>query len=672
MSVDPNYTDIITAATPNGAKTLGSTISDRFIAINTLDAGTQARLADGEVIFTWGGKVHQIDAYAEYVYDDGIGAVDKIGILQISDYGDDVNWPATADGLAVSLTNSRGITLKGGLQAGEEAQITVNISTCRATGHDMLDIGVGGFNTANYPERIFGAPFGTSAVSTSDAFDENGTRSAAQAQERNKGRVFSVTTDQDGFFRVGRFFTVDQGTGSVTFNAALVLTNIDGIGFKRGVRVNEFSNDDTFSDAKGDAVPTQTAVEGYINQRLGFDRSGAVTSTTIGPGVMSLGGPGFSQTAMNGDMNLGGFKIQNLASPTTGSDAANKTYVDEKTDELNDIGDVTITPSVGLSANVLGFTGTGSNSENMVVSGDIFFTYTGANSLTASITSGVIVNADVNANAAIAQSKLALLDATAAATAGAAVKGIASFDSANFETSNGWVGIKDGGVSNAELVNSSITVGSTQISLGSSSTSLAGITGIAFTSGGITGTASWSATGSISNVSTINHTGNITGPANVGANNNISIGASGNRYNTVWATTFNGTATEALYADLAENYLGDASYEPGTVLIFGGDNEVTCCSSKGDRRVAGVVTTNPAHLMNSHLKGEHVVGVALQGRVPCKVIGRVAKGDILVSSAVPGYAIVDNDPKVGTIVGKAVGIKNDMDRGIVEVVVGRF
>jgi hypothetical protein len=107
------------------------------------------------------------------------------------------------------------------------------------------------------------------------------------------------------------------------------------------------------------------------------------------------------------------------------------------------------------------------------------------------------------------------------------------------------------------------------------------------------------------------------------------------------------------------------------VLVFGGEAEVTICNSKGDRRVAGVVTTNPAHLMNSHLKGDHVVGVALQGRVPCKVIGRVAKGDILVTSAVLGYAIVDNDPKVGTVIGKAVGVKDDMDRGVVEVVVGR-
>jgi hypothetical protein len=670
LTVDPNYTDIIAAAGATAGKTLGSKVADRFIALNELDTVSQGRIAEGELIFTWGGKVYTIDAYAEYVYDSGVGSPATIGVIGITDVANtDINYPATAAGLALPVTNTRGITLKGGLAAGEDAEITVNISTCRATGHDMLDIGVGGYNTANYPERIYGAPYSLSAVSTSDAIDSEGTRAAAQVQERNKGRVFAVLTDQDGFFRVGRFFTVDQGTGSVTFNAALVLTNIDGIGFKRGVRVNEFSNDDTFSDPKGDAVPTQTAVYGYINYRLGFDEDGAlVGGSTIGPGVMSLGGPGFSQTPMNDNMNLGNNRITNLAIPLVNSDASTKGYVDDKTDELNDIGDVTLTGSPA-PANLLTFTGTVQQSENASVIGDISLTRTAANTLTAAISAGVIVNADVSASAAIAQSKLALNDATAAVTAGAATKGIASFDSANFETTSGWVGIKaqgvsatelnntldlsgktvtlgNGEISNAELANSAITIGSTSVSLGGSITNLTGI-------------------------GTINHTGNITGPVNVGANNNISIGASGNRYNTIWATTFNGTATEALYADLAENYLGDADYEPGTVLVFGGEQEVTVCSSKGDRRVAGVVTTNPAHLMNSALEGEHVVGVALQGRVPCKVIGKVAKGDLLVSSAVPGYAIVDNDPKIGTVIGKAVGIKDDMDRGIVEVVVGR-
>jgi hypothetical protein len=141
--------------------------------------------------------------------------------------------------------------------------------------------------------------------------------------------------------------------------------------------------------------------------------------------------------------------------------------------------------------------------------------------------------------------------------------------------------------------------------------------------------------------------------------------------NTLSVPILSGTATSANYADLAERYLADFAYEPGTVLVFGGTNEVTQSTVKGDRRVAGVVSTNPAHLMNAQLKGETVIDLALQGRVPCKVIGQVQKGDILVTSAIPGYAMVDNDPKIGTIIGKAVGTKLDNDKGVVEVVVGR-
>lgn len=75
--------------------------------------------------------------------------------------------------------------------------------------------------------------------------------------------------------------------------------------------------------------------------------------------------------------------------------------------------------------------------------------------------------------------------------------------------------------------------------------------------------------------------------------------------------------------------------------------------------------------MNSELDTVNTVAIALQGRVPCKVIGSVFKGDMLVASAIPGYAMVDNDPKIGTVIGKAVETKLDPDKGVVEVVVGR-
>ena len=125
---------------------------------------------------------------------------------------------------------------------------------------------------------------------------------------------------------------------------------------------------------------------------------------------------------------------------------------------------------------------------------------------------------------------------------------------------------------------------------------------------------------------------------------------------------------------MAENYIADKEYEPGTVLAFGGEGEVevTTIAVKGSRKVAGVVSTNPAYLMNSQLSSTNpVIALALQGRVPCKVIGFVMKGDLLVSSGIAGYAIVDNNPQVGTVIGKALGTKMDSERGVVEIVVGK-
>ena len=140
--------------------------------------------------------------------------------------------------------------------------------------------------------------------------------------------------------------------------------------------------------------------------------------------------------------------------------------------------------------------------------------------------------------------------------------------------------------------------------------------------------------------------------------------------NTLTTTNFAGQATTAKYADLAENYTADQYIEPGTVVCFGGSAEVTVCNHDADRKVAGVVSTNPAHLMNSGLEADHVVALALQGRVPCKVVGAVEKGDLMVAAG-NGYARAEADPKVGTVIGKALEAHAG-DEGVIEVVVGRF
>jgi len=93
------------------------------------------------------------------------------------------------------------------------------------------------------------------------------------------------------------------------------------------------------------------------------------------------------------------------------------------------------------------------------------------------------------------------------------------------------------------------------------------------------------------------------------------------------ANVFNGTATAARYADLAEKYLADAEYEVGTVVMIGGETEVT--AAQVGFRAIGAVSANPAHLMNSELAGG--TAVALKGRVPIKVTGSVIKGQRLVA-----------------------------------------
>ena len=95
----------------------------------------------------------------------------------------------------------------------------------------------------------------------------------------------------------------------------------------------------------------------------------------------------------------------------------------------------------------------------------------------------------------------------------------------------------------------------------------------------------------------------------------------------IYAILFQGTATRARFADLAEKYLADQDYEVGTVVVIGGEKEVTACSP--GKLAIGVVSANPAHLMNSELEGG--TAIALKGRVPVKVSGAVAKGQKLVA-----------------------------------------
>jgi hypothetical protein len=152
----------------------------------------------------------------------------------------------------------------------------------------------------------------------------------------------------------------------------------------------------------------------------------------------------------------------------------------------------------------------------------------------------------------------------------------------------------------------------------------------------------------------------------------ITTGATGTQGNFTGDWRLNaGSKLQATYADLAEYYEGDKTYPVGTVLVFGGGKEVTISTSKEDHRIAGVVSENAAYIMNVECAGEKVC-IALQGRVPCRVVGKIAKGDLLTTSSIPGVAIsVGGNAKAGTIIGKALAEYNSDHIGTIEVAVGR-
>jgi hypothetical protein len=153
------------------------------------------------------------------------------------------------------------------------------------------------------------------------------------------------------------------------------------------------------------------------------------------------------------------------------------------------------------------------------------------------------------------------------------------------------------------------------------------------------------------------------------ANGVGNIGTATSVFNTVFAQ-----ATSAQYADVAERYLADQDLAPGTVVEIGGAAEVTATTQPVSTRVAGVISTQPALIMNSGAQGQHVVSVALLGRVPCRVLGPICKGDLVVSSDRPGVAmrLPSLQYQPGCVIGKALEDHTDTNEATIEIMVGRL
>ena len=204
-------------------------------------------------------------------------------------------------------------------------------------------------------------------------------------------------------------------------------------------------------------------------------------------------------------------------------------------------------------------------------------------------------------------------------------------------------------------------------------TSTANVAGGNITTGGlITATGNITATANVAggNLVTagqlfVNSGNSVTAIVNSAANGVGNIGSSGTYFNTIFAK-----ATTAQYADLAELYVADADYEPGTVVSFGGEHEITITTVSSDARIAGVISTNPSYLMNSGQQGAFVLPLALTGKVPTRVIGNVAKGDMIVSAG-NGMGMSCATPTIGTVIGKSLEDFSG-STGVINVVVGRL
>jgi hypothetical protein len=166
----------------------------------------------------------------------------------------------TDRGLAALVRISPEIKVRDNLQHLTVIEIRTKFSQCRITGHDFLDIGTGNFEETNYPELYSG--FYTPAP-------EN------EIVEEDGGRVFYTSTDQNGNFRTGELFAVEQATGTVTISAdffdfsGLTELRLGGIRVGgTGAVVREFSTDPLFTEDSNNVVPTQRAIRAYLAGRL--------------------------------------------------------------------------------------------------------------------------------------------------------------------------------------------------------------------------------------------------------------------------------------------------------------------------------------------------------------------------------------------------------------------
>jgi phage tail protein X len=460
-----------------------------------------------------------------------------------------------------------------------------------------------------------------------------------------------VTTTADNFFTEGAEITITDVGGMVELNGGSFYVNI--------LTSNTFS---LYSDS-GLTTPVDTT--GYTTYTTG----GRVISSVGGSGTSAAGGS--NTTIQFNDNNViqgnAGFTFNKI----TGAVAipGNVTSINATLGNLvtsNYFAGVLTTaaqPNITSVGTLTSLTVTGNTtSGNLNTAGTVT-----ASRLVSNIATGTapftVTSTTQVANLNVATAGLATFATTANAVAGANVSGqVGNALVAGTIYTNAQPNITSVGTLTTVTVSGNANVGN----ILTDNYYYANGTPISFA--GTYGNSNVSSFLAVYGSNTISTTGNIT------AGNIITTVLTAGANSTAGNITGNWTLTagsklEATYADLAEYYEADAHYEPGTVLAFGGDKEVTIADI-GTTKVAGIVSTNPAYVMNSSCPGENIVALALQGRVPCHVRGSIKKGDMLISAG-NGFAQASISPVLGTVIGKSLENFDGIE-GIIEVAVGRL
>jgi len=428
-----------------------------------------------------------------------------------------------------------------------------------------------------------------------------------------------VTTTANNFFTEGALITITNVGGMVELNGGSFYVNV--------LTSNTFS---LYSDS-GLTTPLNTT--GYTTYTTG----GRAISTVGGAGTSAAGGS--NTTIQFNDNNV----IQGNAGFT----------FNKITGAMAIPGNVTaINATLGnlITSNYYAGTLTTNAQTNITSVGTLTSLTVTANTTSGNLhTAGIITASRLVSNVAIGTAPLTVTSTTQVANLNVATAG-----TSGTVTTNAQPNITSVGTLTSLAVTGNITAGNVYANSGTiGATTLTGSLTTA-AQGNITSVGiltSLSVSGQITN-------GNITTGANTTAGN-----ITGN-----W-TLSTGSRLQATYADLAEYYEADKHYKPGTVLAFGGEKEVTIADI-GTTKVAGIVSTNPAYVMNGSCAGKHTVALALQGRVPCQVRGSIKKGDMLISAG-NGFAHTTPFPVLGTVIGKSLENFDGIE-GIIEVAVGRL